>query len=1167
MPSGSSRLHPDPYPSRHSVCDCLLKGRPGSEGFLFHDGHNQPVHQAAPGLLGLLEGRHLVERWKPAIVAWMDQAGHFFNHILHEFGDVPYFAPLRFEIETIRGLELPPEAKNRLLFQYVRVVCAAREQELVSSGSTDTVRVPESASEVSLNGPWTAYYRLSRGRYAEREIDLPTNWELVPGIENYAGAMRFSKTLHVAESLYGKRLLLSFLGVDYFADVWVNGHHVGGHEGSFGPFELDISPCLHYGEINVVRLAVTSPNEPSGEGIEVSSAWNDFRPGSSFPNRKTLVKGTLGHHDAKRGGAWSSLTSQDGNTGGVWNDVGLQVRGAVRLAPGARVTTLAFSPPSPGTGERTASVELRFRAENASTEAVQARLRVMLQPANFEGTALELERATVLAPGRQEIAVRDDDLSPVRVWQPWDHGFPHLYTVRAVLEPVGHPADEVVLETGFRTLSVTPIGESTGPAGAWVINGRRVFVRGTNLLPTYWLSEYGEEAAERDFRMLRAAGFNAVIVHTLVGPKRLYEQANRAGILVEQIFPLQWSYDMSPEFVERARRQVRELTDLLYNEPSVVSYEAHNEPDMRVAEGADNRFMDFELHAAFRDADPHRWATTYSSGNHAYPGQFYPLRDDNSFATLPARFEETEFAGRRISRHRNMPTEFGIQAMPDAGRFDKLLSEERVGAVLRRMRTDPKWRAAHGESWEQAQETMTAAKDVLGAGSWRRALDALDWRLLRKLGHLHDEIRQLQEEGAASGTSPEHERAVLVRRLAALLLDVLHYGGFKGENFWFGNWRPGRTLAEFVEASQDRQYRLHKAAIETFLNAGVAGPIVGYFSFMFRDCDWQAPTWGVVDAAWVPKKAYRAYVESNQAIRVTLPQALRRPAKLAGDPWFGRDEDERGPLGEPWVSGEVMVANDTPEPVRGGTVALWVEDGEGRKVALSGRSGQRVESVQLPVDIDAGTALSYFDRLPEARAGGAPSEWAVDEELPAGKYFLKARISSADGRELSTNSYELCVLDTSFADLGALDTSSIERLLWGDHVPGFHYWGHGRVVYEAEPGVMGFLAGYREARHRGIDLYETTQGEHFFRHILAELEALDATGLLLEPIWWIRSETVSPAEKTAVLFRYLDRFVTRVEQHLRGRGVPTPLRRVEPSRRPRERAPVGSADGGERAGG
>ena len=129
------------------------------------------------------------------------------------------------------------------------------------------------------------------------------------------------------------------------------------------------------------------------------------------------------------------------------------------------------------------------------------------------------------------------------------------------------------------------------------VNGRPVFVRGTNLLPTYWLSEYSPERVDRDFEMLRAAGFNAVLIHNLVAPRCFYEGANRNGFLVVQMFPLQWSYDQSHEMVERMTTQVRAMAGLLFNEPSVVSYEVHNEPDMRTFEDIDNRFFDFDLHA------------------------------------------------------------------------------------------------------------------------------------------------------------------------------------------------------------------------------------------------------------------------------------------------------------------------------------------------------------------------------------------------------------------------------------------------------------------------------------------------------------------------------------------------------------------------------------------
>lgn len=1124
-----------------SRAELLLKGSPGRDGFLFHDGFDQPIHQAAPGLLGLLEGRRVVERWKPAIVHWMDDAGHFFNHILHEFAGVPQFEPVATEVAAIQRMDVSPAAKNRCMFHYFQVLAGSLERSLLSTTATaaratavTAVTVPSSARDVSLNGPWTAYYRAGDGRYTEREMELPVNWQLVPGIDNYAGSMRFTRTVEIAPDLYGKRLFLSFLGVDYYADAWVNGHYAGGHEGCFAPFAFDVSSLIDWGEPNVIRVTATSPNEPAGDGSHVSSGWDDFRADSSFPNRKTLIKGTLGHHDAKRGGAWSSLTSQDANTGGIWNDVELCVRNPVHLElSGPKVTTLGVSP-GPGAEGLTASVEVVVPVHNATAGTIEAQVNVTLTPANFEGHRLELSATALLDPGASSVTLADPRLGPVRAWQPWDQGLPHLYSVRTVVDIGGEVQDEFVLETGLRRLSITPIGESTGPGGSLVVNGVPLFIRGTNLLPTYWLSEYHPDKVADDFRLLRDAGFNAVMIHCLVAPKELYQAANRLGVLVVQIFPLQWSYEQSLDFVERAGRQVRDLTELLYNEPSVVSYETHNEPDMRMADGLDNRLVDLQLHATFRDGDPHRWATTFSGGNHAYPGQFYDLRDDNSFATLPARFEHAEYQGTRISRHRNTPTEFGIQAMPHIGLFEELLGEDRVKDVLQRLRTDPKWQASGGESWEEAEEIVDAAKKLLGGGSWSDALHGFDWSLLWRFDRLKDDIARAGS--SASSIDAEVDGGLLSKRWALLLLEVLHYGAFKGENFWFGKWKPASTLTGFVQSSQDRQYRLHKEAIETYMNAGALGPITGYFSFMFRDCDRQAPTWGVVDATGVPKKAYRAYVESNQPVRVSLPRALQRPVKLPGDPWFAAQPGWQPPVREPWTEAEVIVANDTSRALVGGRIVLWLEDADGTGLPFTDGSGGVVERLELPLDVDPGSGFSYFDRYGEDQDASPPARFVIPEDLAGGTYFLKASVASADGEVLSTNSYELIVPDTAFPMLESLADASVASLLeGGEERAGFHYWEHGQVTYQAQPGVNGFLAGAREASRRGIDLYETTQGEHFFAHILSELEGLDGSAPLLDTIWRIRSEMLSPAEKTAVLMRYLELFGAKAEERRRAR--------------------------------
>ncbi len=52
----------------------------------------------------------------------------------------------------------------------------------------------------------------------------------------------------------GKCAMLNFNGVDYKADIWINGYHAADHEGGFAPFSVDITRYLQTGEnVIVVR--------------------------------------------------------------------------------------------------------------------------------------------------------------------------------------------------------------------------------------------------------------------------------------------------------------------------------------------------------------------------------------------------------------------------------------------------------------------------------------------------------------------------------------------------------------------------------------------------------------------------------------------------------------------------------------------------------------------------------------------------------------------------------------------------------------------------------------------------------------------------------------------------------------------------------------------------
>jgi len=201
-------------------------------------------------------------------------------------------------------------------------------------------------------------------------------------------------------------------------------------------------------------------------------------------------------------------------------------------------------------------------------------------------------------------------------------------------------------------------------------------------------------------------------------------------------------------------------------------------------------------------------------------------------------------------------------------------------------------------------------------------------------------------------------------------------------------------------------------------------------------------------------------------------------------------------------------------------VSVWLEDDGGAPLDL-------VDHRQT-IEIPAGSGVSC-----KVDSVGA----VVPDDLVAGSYFLRARVSSSDGQVLSTNSYEFVVLDTTLPWLAALSTAALTALLDGaPGVEGFHYWHGGAVAHRAQPGLRGLLAGWGQVESRGIDLYETVQGEHLFRHLFPELDGLAGAQPLCDDIWTIRSETVSPEVKARTLLRYVELVVRRAEGLLSTKG-------------------------------
>ncbi|UCH35215.1 MAG: beta galactosidase jelly roll domain-containing protein, partial [Armatimonadota bacterium] len=131
-----------------------------------------------------------------------------------------------------------------------------------------------------------------------RTIEVPSCWEAqFPDLLAYDGVAWYQRTFTVPAAWHTATVRLCFGAVDYFAEVWVNGHHAGTHEGGYTPYAFDVTPDLAYGSENAVAVRVTDPT-------------NDRDRFAQFPFDE-VPSGKQGHYC---------------QTGGIWQRVWLEAR-------------------------------------------------------------------------------------------------------------------------------------------------------------------------------------------------------------------------------------------------------------------------------------------------------------------------------------------------------------------------------------------------------------------------------------------------------------------------------------------------------------------------------------------------------------------------------------------------------------------------------------------------------------------------------------------------------------------------------------------------------------------------------------------------------------------------------------------------------------------------
>ena len=291
---------------------------------------------------------------------------------------------------------------------------------------------PVANSVITLDGPdWRLAPDPNNVGVAEKWCEAPrpdakptkVPWIIQQIFPGYSGYAWYWRDVDIPANPHdGGRYLLRFWDVDYLADVWVNGKHIGQHEGAQTRFTFDATDAVKPGARTV------SPSASSRS----PARWTD----SSAAKRLTAAIAIF-------------------NYGGIFDSVELLI------VPQVRMDDL-FVRANPKTGK------IRIEAEicNASKKAVKGSIGFSVTPANSGESISTVILDREIPPGTSTIRTEMQVANP-RLWQLND---PQLYRMKGCVAAAGsNSVDETSTRFGFR--------EFRFENGYFRLNGKRVFWR------------------------------------------------------------------------------------------------------------------------------------------------------------------------------------------------------------------------------------------------------------------------------------------------------------------------------------------------------------------------------------------------------------------------------------------------------------------------------------------------------------------------------------------------------------------------------------------------------------------------------------------------------------------------------------------------------------------
>ncbi|MDR1763415.1 MAG: discoidin domain-containing protein [Dysgonamonadaceae bacterium] len=372
----------------------------------------------------------------------------------------------------------------------------------------------------------------------------------------------------------GETTLLNFDGINWKADIFLNGQKIGNIDGAFMRGRFDVSKLVRQGK-NVLAVEIIRPNHPGA--VKEKTAWTSDQNGGILGADNPTFHASVG---------WDWIPTVRGRNIGIWNDVFLTFSGAVTIEDPFVRTEL----PLPDT--TSASIFAEISLKNHSNKEVKGLLK-----GTYGETAFQ--REVSLAPQELQLVKFSPEtdanlnIKNPKLWWPRGYGEPNLYNVSFSFETGGKVSDKTEFKSGVRQMTFDesvyqPVGGlAGGPYStpgeqrrlSLYINGRRFVGFGGNW--GFSESNLNYRGREYDIAVAYHADMNFTMIRNWVGQigdEEFYEACDKYGLMIWQDFWLANPWDgPDPYYDDMFNANADDYVKRIRNHPSIGIYVGRNE--------------------------------------------------------------------------------------------------------------------------------------------------------------------------------------------------------------------------------------------------------------------------------------------------------------------------------------------------------------------------------------------------------------------------------------------------------------------------------------------------------------------------------------------------------------------------------------------------------------